>query len=258
MFFTTEITSSGYTSDLPMLLRTQTAYKFVEEQVHGNVLEIGCGEGYGLDKIHRNSSELYLLDKSSYSERSIKKKYDGVSFYKKDVQELEYLDLPEMDFIICFQFIEHIFEQEALIESLIKLLKPGGILFLTTPNSERTLFPNPWHFKELNLDGFRELTSIECCSTQLHGIFPSQKLEVYYEDNDYHLKGLKKWTLPIVRRSPRSLLKLPYEIGNRINRIKLKRKHRELFKTLNNQDYYVAGVDKNALDFLAVVEKRPS
>ena len=256
MFFTTEITSTEHESDRPMLLRTQKAYQFIENQVYGSVLEIGCGEGYGLGKIYQNADHLYLLDKSSYSEQKILEKFKNVSFFRSDVEELDNIDFPQMDFIICFQFIEHIYKQEQLIKSLIHLLKPGGTLFTTTPNKEKTLFPNPWHAKELDRNEFKNLLSSEKCISKFYGVYPSELLSNYYKDNASNLTFLNSLVQPVVHLIPKWLIKWPYEIGNRINRRKLKRKHRSLFEKLSSEDYTIGEMGKDALDFLAVLKKK--
>jgi len=255
MFYTTEITSTEHESDLPMLLRTQKAYEFIENKIHGDVLEIGCGEGYGINKYYHRANRLYLLDKSRYSERTISKRYKNITFYRKDVDELNQIDLPTMDCIICFQFIEHIEKQSELLNHLISLLKPEGMLFISTPNKIQTLFPNPWHIHEFDQEGFIELTSFDNCSTTHYGIFPSKKLEPYYRDNRSNLTFLKKNALPLVLKTPKALLKLPYEIGNRINRVKLKKKHIDLFRDLSHDDYIISEPRDNALDFLAEIKK---
>ncbi|ARN76688.1 hypothetical protein BST97_00970 [Nonlabens spongiae] len=256
MFFTTEITSTEHESDRPMLLRTQKAYQFIENHVYGSVLEIGCGEGYGLGKIYQNADHLYLLDKSSYSVQKILEKFENVSFFRSDVGEMDNIDLPQMDFIICFQFIEHIYEQEQLIKSLIHLLKPRGTLFISTPNKEKTLFPNPWHAKELDKKEFKTLTTSENCSSSYYGVYPSELLSTYYKDNASNLTVLNRVFQPVVHFTPRWLLKWPYEIGNRINRKKLKRKNRDLFNKLSSEDYTIGEMGSEALDFLAVIKKK--
>ncbi|MET0262434.1 MAG: methyltransferase domain-containing protein [Rariglobus sp.] len=45
-------------------------------------------------------------------------------------------DLPagEYDFITCFESIEHVADPDALFSALARSLKPGGVLFVSTPN----------------------------------------------------------------------------------------------------------------------------
>ena len=47
--YTTEITSEEIPSDNPIHQRLFKAYVVAENYVHGDVLEVGCGEGRGLE-----------------------------------------------------------------------------------------------------------------------------------------------------------------------------------------------------------------
>ena len=49
--FTTEITSESIPSDNPIHQRLLKAYVLAQDFVHGEVLEVGCGEGRGIDLI---------------------------------------------------------------------------------------------------------------------------------------------------------------------------------------------------------------
>ena len=49
--FTTEITSDSIPSDNPIHQRLLKAYVVAQDFVQGNVLEVGCGEGRGIDLI---------------------------------------------------------------------------------------------------------------------------------------------------------------------------------------------------------------
>lgn len=60
------------------------------------------------------------------------------------------LSLPRatFDFIVCLESIEHVAQAGGLVDTLAQSLKPGGLLVVSTPNSERwslALNPNPFH-----------------------------------------------------------------------------------------------------------------
>ena len=61
--FTTEITSEKLVSDNPLHNRLLSAYCFAEKYLNGNVLELGCGEGRGVEIILRNSKSFTAIDK---------------------------------------------------------------------------------------------------------------------------------------------------------------------------------------------------
>jgi SAM-dependent methyltransferase len=66
------------------------------------------------------------------------------------------------DLVVCFEAIEHIRDHEELICEVKRLLKPGGIFIVSTPNKEiyrEGEPPNPFHVKELSFGEFDGLLS---------------------------------------------------------------------------------------------------
>jgi SAM-dependent methyltransferase len=65
------------------------------------------------------------------------------------------------DLIVCFETLEHINEQEQLMKVFKKLLRPEGLLIISTPDklnySDRSGYQNPFHLKELYEDDFKRL-----------------------------------------------------------------------------------------------------
>ena len=53
--YTTEITSDKILSDNPLHHRLLSAYVFAKKYISGDVLELGCGEGRGIDIILKRS-----------------------------------------------------------------------------------------------------------------------------------------------------------------------------------------------------------
>ncbi|MGB5981764.1 MAG: class I SAM-dependent methyltransferase [Nonlabens sp.] len=253
MFFSTEITSRKHASDLPMLLRTSKAYEKIEHQISGRVLEIGCGEGYGLDKIYRNADQLFLYDKSKYSQRICKRKFPNAIFINKNIDDIYSMDLGKMDHILCFQFIEHIQYQKKLIDHLVKMLKPGGKLYISTPNKCQTLIRNPWHLKELDEREFKNLVTYKYYKTSIEGLFASDNLLPYYASNRSNVSFLNKSLNGFLNRLPGAILKIPYEVGNRINRNRLLRLHSQTINNLSKSDYYFSATNHDALDLFATI-----
>ncbi len=63
---------------------------------------------------------------------------DGLELRTLDLRTIEQHreELGSFDQIICFETIEHLTDDEALVKSLAAMLKPGGRLLLTTPYDE--------------------------------------------------------------------------------------------------------------------------
>lgn len=61
--YTTEITSEEITSDNPIHQRLFKAYVVAGPYVKGDVLEVGCGEGRGIDLLMKNAASFTAVDK---------------------------------------------------------------------------------------------------------------------------------------------------------------------------------------------------
>ncbi len=258
MFFSTEITSSKIASDKPLLVRTRKAYEFIENEVHGNVLEIGCGDCYKLDKIYERSDQLFLLDKSRHSLKKSRAQLPDSMFVHSCVSKITEYNLPQMDHIICFQFIEHVKDPKLLLEQLLSLLKPNGKLYLTTPNSVHTKIKNPWHTKEFNLIEFQELTKIKNQTTKIYGLKPFELLKPYYLSASRNNRTINNLGINLLYKLPLSIQRYAYEIGNRIHRIILQTKYQKLFNELDSNGYSFDAPTQESLDFLAIIEKKNS
>jgi hypothetical protein len=61
--YTTEITSDNIPSDNPLHQRLFKAYVVALDYIQGNVLEVGCGEGRGVELLIGKSSQFTAVDK---------------------------------------------------------------------------------------------------------------------------------------------------------------------------------------------------
>jgi 2-polyprenyl-3-methyl-5-hydroxy-6-metoxy-1,4-benzoquinol methylase len=60
-------------------------------------------------------------------------------------------------FVVAFEFLEHIAEQEQFIEQAARSLVDGGQFFVSTPNVAASRGKNPHHLRELSLKEFEGL-----------------------------------------------------------------------------------------------------
>jgi ubiquinone/menaquinone biosynthesis C-methylase UbiE len=128
------------------------------------VLDVACGEGYGS----------YLLSKYSKKVVGIDIDYDVINFASREYinNNLEFIvgnvnNLPIkgkciFDLIVSFETIEHINEKNQIkfLTEVKRLLKPGGVLIISTPN--KSLYTdvlknrNKFHVKEFYLNEFND------------------------------------------------------------------------------------------------------
>jgi len=78
--YTTEITSDQLVSDNPIHQRLLKAYYVAKEHIQGDLLELGCGEGRGIEIIKPLCNRYVALDKIAEVINELKEKYPDVVF----------------------------------------------------------------------------------------------------------------------------------------------------------------------------------
>ena len=99
---------------------------------HGEVLEIGSGDGAVMAMLARLGVRPTGLDPDEGAARFIQRTMNLPVI----VGSLEDADFQgrQFDAVVMVHLIEHLYEPVAALRSIHRLLKPGGLLFLETPN----------------------------------------------------------------------------------------------------------------------------
>jgi ubiquinone/menaquinone biosynthesis C-methylase UbiE len=96
------------------------------------VLEIGCGTGYVLRGLATQGNyELTGADANIAGLRHARLRLPSVEFVQVDARDLPYD--AAFDAVGAFDVIEHINEDERVLTSIRRALKPGGVLIVTVP-----------------------------------------------------------------------------------------------------------------------------
>jgi len=254
--FTTEITSDSIASDNPIHQRLYKAYVVAEPYIQGDVLEVGCGEGRGIDLILPKSTSFTAVDKIENALVKLREKYPTGKFISMNIPPLAVLADNSFDIIITFQVIEHIENDKLFLKELHRVLKPGGIALVTTPNRKRSLTRNPWHIREYLADELKQLGQKYFATVEMKGITGNKKVMDYYHQNKKSVERITKFDiLNLQYRLPASLLRIPYELMNRWNRNKLQSQDDGLVKAIHHTDYVVTDNASEALDLLMICRK---
>jgi len=93
------------------------------------VVDVPCGDGRASDRFRRKGAEIVALDLFPEFMRA-----KGVTATFADMTDR--LPLPDAvaDYVICQEGIEHVPDQLRLLAELNRVLKPGGVLLLSTPS----------------------------------------------------------------------------------------------------------------------------
>ncbi len=107
----------------------------LEKYIKGNVLDLGCGEGVYIKRIKKinHSINAYGVDISSEIIKKAKKEASDIDFQSASVYQLPYLD-NFFDLIYSIDVIEHLDNPEKMLKEVKRILKPGGIFIIQTPN----------------------------------------------------------------------------------------------------------------------------
>jgi SAM-dependent methyltransferase len=111
-------------------------YEFAIPFVRGKrVLDVGSGEGYGTARLAEVASEVIGVDYSPQIVAHAATTYrrPNLAFRVGDAAALE-PTLGPVDVVTCFEVLEHIEAQDAVLGGIAQLLSPGGVLILSTPN----------------------------------------------------------------------------------------------------------------------------
>lgn len=136
---------------------------------HCTVLDVACGEGYGAAMVSETAYKVVGVDLSVDVIQHAKNNYRHHTNLQFVTASCECLPFPDasFDFAISFETIEHIEKQKEFISELKRVLRPDGILILSSPNkrlySDAHDYHNEFHVRELYRNELDEL---------LHEAFP--------------------------------------------------------------------------------------
>ena len=253
--YTTEITSETITSDNPIHQRLLKAYVVAAEQVHDNLLEVGCGEGRGIDWLAPKTKSYSAIDKIATVIDSLKNKYPQGDFIAGNIPPLPYAD-NTFDCVVSFQVIEHIYDDHTFLKEIARVLKPNGLALISTPNRPLSLSRNPWHEREYTADELTAIAKKYFGQVTMKGITGNEKVMQYHERNRQSVNKIMKWDIfDLQHKLPASVLRVPYEFLNRFNRNKLKASADDLVASIKHEDYLLTDNASSALDLFLVVRK---
>lgn len=254
--FTTEITSDQLPSDNPLHQRLLKAYVAVEDQIVGDVLEVGCGEGRGIELMMNKAKSYTAIDKIEEIIDKLKLKFPKGKFLSGNLPPFSAIESNRFDTVISFQVIEHIQDDSFFLQEINRVLKPGGKAYLTTPNRFMSLTRNPWHIREYTADELLKLALKHFSEAQMKGITGDEKVMAYYEKNKRSVDRIARLDfLNLQQRLPAMLYKVPYELLNRWNRKKLKNADDTLVTSITHENYPLTDEASTALDLFLIVEK---
>jgi SAM-dependent methyltransferase len=137
--------------------RHEAAYEFALPLVAGSsLLEVGCGEGYGTALLASSARQVVGVDYDAVTVAHASRTYPQAAFVRGNLAALP-VPSDTVHVVATLQVIEHVWNHPEFVRECFRVLRPGGSLFVTTPN-RLTFSPglespvNPFHTKEFTAD----------------------------------------------------------------------------------------------------------
>ncbi len=162
------------------------AYRWALQFASGRiVLDIGCGEGYGVAELARGAARVLALDSDYAVVRAARQRYrnERIAWLSARAESLPIAD-GAVELVTCFQVLEHIADPQRFFTEVYRVLAPGGLLLLTTPNRQAVLSGvNPYHQQEYDPALLGQKLESVFPRYELYGVFPSERVQRYRRAN---------------------------------------------------------------------------
>lgn len=138
-------------------------YLLAKEYAAGKaVLDVACGEGYGTALLAEVAASAVGVDISAEAVNHAARLYSRPNLHYLE-GSCAAIPLPDasLDLVVSFETIEHHDQHEKMFEEVKRVLKPGGMLVISSPDrhefSDLRDYQNPFHVKELYRDEFKAI-----------------------------------------------------------------------------------------------------
>ncbi|MEA2390843.1 MAG: hypothetical protein QOK31_952, partial [Solirubrobacteraceae bacterium] len=144
--------------------RHLAVYEWIGARVIGRrVVDMACGEGYGAEVLSRSAASVIGVDANPEAHDHARLRYrrPNLSFERGMVENFG--EAGAFDAVVFLQTIEHVQAPEAVLGHFRRLLAPGGVAYVSTPNVLTLAGPgqsksgNPWHIREYRAHEFDQL-----------------------------------------------------------------------------------------------------
>lgn len=173
-----EFTGERYVSSVDGQIKYEHLHRYalcLEFVAGKSVLDLASGEGYGSALLAKAAQSVTGVDIDNKSVEYAKQHYIGNPNLKFLVGSCDSVPMPNesVEVVTSFETIEHHDKHEEMMQEIKRILKPGGLLIISSPNrlaySDEPNYSNPFHVKELYYDELVSLLSRHFKYVKLYG-----------------------------------------------------------------------------------------
>jgi SAM-dependent methyltransferase len=174
--------------------RHEATYLFAARQLGHSartvVLEAGSGEGYGTEILAAAAGgprrTVVAVDYDQATTAHLARGYPRALVVRGNVVALP-LRGGSVDAVVSLQTVEHLWDQPGFAAQCARVLRPGGLLVVSTPN-RLTFSPglgrgerpaNPFHANEMDAAELLALLATVCPDLQLFGVHHGRRIAAY-------------------------------------------------------------------------------
>ncbi|WP_076998624.1 class I SAM-dependent methyltransferase [Variovorax sp. KK3] len=160
-----------------------------------DVLDIACGEGYGSALLAQVARSVVGVDISQEAVDHAARNYERLTHLRFAQGSATAIPVEDssIDVVVSFETLEHLDEQEEMLAEIRRVLKPDGLLVISSPNkkvySDDRNYVNEFHVKELYFDELDALLGRHFGATRYFGqrfltasaLLPLERASTRYE-----------------------------------------------------------------------------
>jgi len=134
-FYNNYFKTKQYTSKLQSKIRrAKKRIRSIKKYTNGKkFIDIGCNVGFAVEAARKLGLDASGIDLDLKAIETAKGLFPKCSFTDNSLESLA-AEGKRFDLIYCSEVIEHLSSLDNFVSSLLKIMSPGGVLLLTTPD----------------------------------------------------------------------------------------------------------------------------